>query len=101
MHILQVNLLDESRGGASKVAMSLFHGFRERKHDSWLAVGIKTSSDRNVFLIRNGKGRNPWSWFWWRVHEQTLPLQSRVKWGERLRRVMALIPEPSAIIETW
>src|SRR4051794_18111396 len=50
MRILQVSTMDQA-GGAERVAWNLFHSYRSRGHDSWMAVGYKKSSESGVFEI--------------------------------------------------
>ncbi len=55
LRILQVNTHD-IYGGAAKIAMGLFRGYREQGQASWLAVKEKGSDDPQVLLISNHKG---------------------------------------------
>lgn len=50
LRILQISTGDRL-GGAEAVARNLQRAYRERGHSSWLAVGRKTTSDEDVFLI--------------------------------------------------
>ncbi|MCL4486511.1 MAG: glycosyltransferase [Chloroflexi bacterium] len=50
MRILQVSTSDIA-GGAERVAWNLFGSYRARGHSSWLAVGNRHSSDRDVIEI--------------------------------------------------
>lgn len=53
MRILQISIND-SIGGAQKVALKLFLSYRKRGHLSRMAVGNKYGNDSDVFEIRNG-----------------------------------------------
>lgn len=100
LRILQVNTLDQE-GGAEQIAWSLFQGYRALGQRSWLAVGVKRSSDTDVLLIRNRRDlRNPWAWFWWAVQERSLHFHGYMgPWGEKLRRVLAAIAEPRSLVD--
>jgi glycosyltransferase involved in cell wall biosynthesis len=63
MKILQVNTKDIG-GGAEKIAFTLHQNYRDRGHQSWLAVGQKTLTDPEILFISNNDFRNPWSKFW-------------------------------------
>lgn len=63
MNVLQVNFLD-TMGGAARIAWDLFRGYQERGHESYLAVGRKSSNEKNVIEIPNDQMRNPWSGLW-------------------------------------
>lgn len=60
LHILQLSASDRM-GGAEKIAMTLFNGYRAQGHRSWLAVGQKTTTDPDIFLLDNDRSRSPWS----------------------------------------
>src|SRR5262245_53409267 len=51
----------ERAGGAEKVAYDLFHAYRERGHDSYLAVGHKKTGDEGIYTIPNDAYRHPWT----------------------------------------
>jgi glycosyltransferase involved in cell wall biosynthesis/MoaA/NifB/PqqE/SkfB family radical SAM enzyme len=50
LKVLSVNTSDRG-GGAECRAMSLLHGFIQRGHDAWLAVGDKKSADDRVLPL--------------------------------------------------
>ena len=52
MNILQINTSDKG-GGAEGSAFNLFKEYKRRGHKSWMAVGKKKTSERNVFQIPN------------------------------------------------
>jgi glycosyltransferase involved in cell wall biosynthesis len=57
LRILQVNTF-HSIGGAAQTARSLFEKYRDRGHESWLAVGHDGSDEENVITIpQPGEGR--------------------------------------------
>jgi glycosyltransferase involved in cell wall biosynthesis len=60
MKILQLSH-SERAGGAEKVAYDLFHAYRERGHDSYLAVGQKKTEEEWIFTIPNDSYRRPWT----------------------------------------
>jgi glycosyltransferase involved in cell wall biosynthesis len=57
MKILQVSTSDRG-GGAERSAVNLQQAFRERGHESWLAVGFRRSADADVFTLPNDGNRN-------------------------------------------
>jgi glycosyltransferase involved in cell wall biosynthesis len=63
LRILHVNMQDRS-GGGEKVAYDLFRTQRRRGHESYLAVGMKTLNDPDIFEIPNDACRNPWARVW-------------------------------------
>ena len=101
LRILLANTLDQE-GGAEQVVWSLLQGCRARGHDAWLAVGVKRSRDPHVLPIDHTRTRNPWARFWWRLQQQSTRWHGRLgRWGEKLRRGLALVAAPQAIVETW
>jgi glycosyltransferase involved in cell wall biosynthesis len=50
LRILQIATADAG-GGAARVAVSLTHAFRASGHQTWLAVGQKSSDDPDVFML--------------------------------------------------
>ena len=67
LRILQVSTADRL-GGAERLAWKLFQAYRDRGHDSWLAVGRKYTDDPDVILIPNQRRKTLWS----RVSETSL-----------------------------
>lgn len=63
MRILQVSSSDFG-GGAEGSAWKLFRFYSQMGHESFLAVGTKSSQDNNVFAIPNDNERNCWAQFW-------------------------------------
>lgn len=59
MKILQVSTADIA-GGAESVAWRLFEAYRRLGYSSWLAVGVKRTTDHDVLLIPNNKFRTSW-----------------------------------------
>ncbi|MBU6482633.1 MAG: glycosyltransferase [Nitrospirae bacterium] len=78
LHILQVSTADHS-GGAERSAWNLFQVYRDRGHESWLAVGRKYSDDPDVIVIPNQRRQNLWGRFcrrvegWLRTFEKSIP----------------------------
>ena len=77
MNILQISTADTG-GGAEKVAANLFKAYNERGHHSWLAVGLKRSSDSGVIQISNGRHPTFWGGFCRRLERKLEPLVGRV-----------------------
>ena len=63
MNILQVSTSDYG-GGAEGSGWNLFQAYKKRGHNSWLAVGTKSSNDPCVIRIDNNKYRKNWAKFW-------------------------------------
>ncbi|MAS33853.1 MAG: hypothetical protein CL610_07595 [Anaerolineaceae bacterium] len=100
MKILLTNTLDRE-GGAEQVALSLLEGYRKRGHSAWLAVGAKRTHDPHVMMIRHGQQGNLWRRFWWKTYAACAGLYTRFgPAGEKLRRILTLIAEPTGILET-
>ena len=72
MRILQVSTSDFG-GGAEGSAWRLFQNYNRLGHKSWLAVGTKTSHDKNVFVIPNDNQRSKWARFWIIVGNTVIP----------------------------
>jgi glycosyltransferase involved in cell wall biosynthesis len=62
LNILQVSRVDIG-GGAEKVAHNLFEAYRQRGHNSWLAVGSKRSTQSEVIEISDGQNPTLWGSF--------------------------------------
>lgn len=69
MNILQVNLND-TVGGAARIGWCLFEQYRCHGHQSYMAVGHKTSCDPHVFELPNDSLRNLWTRFWKKLEKQ-------------------------------
>lgn len=78
LQILQVSTAD-ILGGAERIAWSLFQSYRERGHNSWLAVGYKRSSDPGVLLLPNHRSFTAWGRLCRILHASLQPLESRVR----------------------
>jgi glycosyltransferase involved in cell wall biosynthesis len=52
MRVLQVNTFD-AIGGAARIARNLFEIYRDRGHESWLAVGHRDLDDERVVKVPN------------------------------------------------
>lgn len=96
LNILQVNIFDIA-GGAARVAWSLFDRYRQRGHDSYLAVGRKFGTDPDVFEIPNDASRNIWANFWNRAERQLTNHRIRLLPG--LARNLGGIGEPRRWVE--
>ncbi|MGH9198172.1 MAG: hypothetical protein ACRD1T_20875, partial [Acidimicrobiia bacterium] len=97
MRILQVSIFD-LYGGGERVAWHLFQAFRERGHDSWLAVGQKTGTDPHVVVIPNDEVRQRQRWYrFWRYAAYRLP---SVRGAWRLSNLAASLAEPGRMTDT-
>ena len=59
LRILQVSTMD-CAGGAERSAWNLFQAYKQRGHESWLAVGTKCTEEADVLVIPNERIKNPW-----------------------------------------
>src|SRR4051794_25707742 len=87
MRILQVSASDRM-GGAERIAATLCASYRERGHESWMAVGQKTTEDAGVFVIDNEGRRSGWARFWRKMAGGLAPLAERVRGVKRLQLLM-------------
>jgi hypothetical protein len=69
LRILQVSTFDIN-GGAEKVAWNLFHAYRERGFESWLAVGTKRGDDPDVISIASLADQSSWRRPWLTLEKQ-------------------------------
>ncbi|MBX6312421.1 MAG: glycosyltransferase [Isosphaeraceae bacterium] len=77
LRILQVSIAD-ILGGAEKVAWDLFQAYKDRGHQSWLAVGTKYGNHPDVRRIPNPHPEQSlWFNFWRRVYGWLQPLETR------------------------
>lgn len=67
--ILQVNT-HERWGGAERVAVNLFEGYRRRGHRSYFAVGNKMSDDADVIVFSTAEGHGRWYRAWRKVADK-------------------------------
>lgn len=93
MRILQVSTA-EIAGGAESVAKSLFEEYRRQGHDSWLAVGLKSSSDSDVLLIPNSEGKSSWSRLCTGIATRLSSWVGRVKGARRGQQLLENLSEP-------
>jgi glycosyltransferase involved in cell wall biosynthesis len=93
LRILQISTAD-IRGGAEKVAWSLFSEYRRRGHASWLAVGEKHSDDPDVLTIPNEASRGAWYHAWHGLAGRLRRPQGRMRVETSLGRVAERLAEP-------
>lgn len=90
LRILQVNSADLS-GGAEQVAWNLFQAYRRRGYQSWLAVGLKHSTDPDVLSIPNEELKGSWTRLWLgasaRLHMSTQNSLGRLDPGRIARKL--------------
>ena len=77
LRILQVSTADRL-GGAEGVAWNLFQAYKDRGHESWLAVGHKKTDDPNVFVIPNQRRPTIWGGFCKGLQEQLRPFEENM-----------------------
>lgn len=92
MRILQISTVDIG-GGAEKVAWNLFRGYRERRHESWLAVGTKRGNDPDVMQIPRASS-GAWSRYWYRVEKRLDPLRCRGQFVSRTQTALRMLANP-------
>jgi glycosyltransferase involved in cell wall biosynthesis len=95
VRILQVNSVDDV-GGAAKVARRLFEGYRARGHESWMAVGVKRTSDTDIFAISHAPAGPGWGGLWWRLHDRVRSYPGRR--ATRVAHAAAAIASPQKIV---
>ena len=102
MRILQVSSRDIG-GGAERVAWNLFRGYRERGHESRLAVGAKRADDPDVFEIPNEDLRYArfWATQWHQFAEKLRPLHGKIPGMWRISRTADKIAEPVRAYKIW
>jgi glycosyltransferase involved in cell wall biosynthesis len=84
LRILQVNTTDQA-GGAERSSWNLFQAYKDRGHESWLAVGHKKTDDPNVFVIPNQRRPTIWGGFCKGLQEQLKPFEESVPGLWRMR----------------
>jgi glycosyltransferase involved in cell wall biosynthesis len=99
MRILQVSTSDVA-GGAERSAKNLADAFRERGHESWLAVGRKRTSDPNVFVIPNDASRNAVVRAIDRVRGENEPFIRKIRGLGRTASAVRAIAEPARSVAT-
>jgi glycosyltransferase involved in cell wall biosynthesis len=100
LRILQVSTYD-TIGGAEKVAWNLFQAYRQRGHDSWLAVGQKLGNDPDVLPIANQEQRGAWSRFWRALYSRLQPSARQARGMTWLGRVARVLAEPGRAIDHY
>lgn len=98
MNILQISTSDLG-GGAEGSAWNLFQVYRERGHNSWLAVGYKRSDDKNVFEIPRLKPGVPWAHLCWVLHGRLSPWEDKIPGIRSLRGQLRVLAGGRAEIE--
>jgi glycosyltransferase involved in cell wall biosynthesis len=95
LRILQVSIAD-ILGGAERMAWDLFKAYRQRGHQSWLAVGVKHSKDRDVWPIPNPDWR-AWKEACRAVYSQLLALEGyNIRGLWRVRRLAGELAQPGS-----
>jgi glycosyltransferase involved in cell wall biosynthesis len=92
---------EEKGGGAANSAWSLFEAYRRLGHQSYLAVGNKTSGDVNVGLIPNVKSLNQWAQFWEQVGAHSLPVPKKIRGVGRLNSYWQKLAFAISSPPTW
>ena len=84
LRILQVSTADRL-GGAERLAWNLFQAYRDRGHDSWLAVGRKYTDNPDVIPIPNERRKTLWCRFSGTLLERLRPIEEHVPDVWRMR----------------
>ncbi|BFU93662.1 MAG: Glycosyl transferase group 1 [Nitrospira sp.] len=84
LRILQVCTADRA-GGAERSAWNLYRAYKDRGHESWLAVGTKRTDDPDVLVIPNERPRNLWTRLNENIQERLQPIEEDVPGVGRIR----------------
>jgi len=84
LRVLQVSTTDRA-GGAERSAWHLFQAYRDRGHESWLAVGRKYTDDPDVIVIPNQRRQSLWGRFCGGLQESLRPFEETVRGVWRMR----------------
>ena len=95
MRILQINTLDDG-GGAAKVARQLFNAYRALGHESWMAVGVKRTTNPHILAISNASAKRGWERLWWHLHDRLRPYSGR---ANRAAHVAAAVASPRKFVD--
>jgi glycosyltransferase involved in cell wall biosynthesis len=96
LRILQVSTADVA-GGAEKVACDLFHTYRARGHDTWLAVGRKITDDPRVLLIPGGDTRSGRTTAWASVRSRLRPVARRMPAASSVSQLLRAVAKPHGV----
>jgi glycosyltransferase involved in cell wall biosynthesis len=88
-------------GGAEGSAWNLFQGYRQRGHQSWLAVGEKRSADPDVLRIPNEHTATAWGRCSSRLQARLRAVESRVPGAWRLSQWLRLLTPPQRWRDRW
>jgi glycosyltransferase involved in cell wall biosynthesis len=100
LRILQVSTFDVS-GGAERIAWNLARSYRERGHQSLLAVGHKLGDDPEVLVVPNDEQRGRWSHFWLSAQAHVRPLEGRVRGPALLGALAGMVGEPGRAFDHY
>ncbi len=98
LRILQVSTADRA-GGAERSAWNLFQAYRDRGHDSWLAVGRKYTDDLDVIAIPNQRRQSLWGRVCAELQELLTPFEEAVRGVWRIRRWLDAWATPRCELE--
>jgi glycosyltransferase involved in cell wall biosynthesis len=98
LSIMQVSTADVL-GGAERIAWNLFETYRARGHESYLAVGRKSSHDSAVLRIANDVARGPWGRFWWGLHHRMQPRYADSFFARRVCKAAHRLAEPGGFFD--
>ena len=93
LRILHVSTMDRA-GGAELVGWNLCRAYKDRGHESWLAVGRKYTDDPDVIVIPNQKRQNVWGRFCGGVQEWLRPFDENVPGLWRMRKWLTAWSSP-------
>ena len=97
MKILQVSSSDVA-GGAERSAKNLADAYRDRGHESWLAVGHKRSDDPYVLQVANDESRNAVVRTIDRLRQTREPSIGRVRGLGRIATLARTLAEPERLL---
>ncbi len=95
--ILQISTRDQ-RGGAERIANTLFQKYHARGHQSWLLVGKQYNRQANTWELRHAPAAdNPWSRTLLKLIEALSPLrQHGVRGVAAVQSHLRLLAQPTA-----
>jgi glycosyltransferase involved in cell wall biosynthesis len=98
LQILQISTAD-IRGGAEKIAWNLSTKYRDRGHDSYLAVGEKHSNDPNVLILPNQELRGCWYHFFRKLASRYQKIEAGICRETLISRLAGGLAEPGRRLE--
>lgn len=99
LKILQVSTADRLAGAESS-AWNLFEAYRQKGHQSWLAVGYKFLQNPDVFEIPNDIYRTRWARICLGLSSPLWNERTKIRGIFHLRKILRSIGEPQSWLES-